>query len=220
MAPSGRDIAWRPSPNFGDRRDGLTPSLIVLHHTAMRSAEDAIVRLCDPETEVSAHFLICQSGAITQMVAEDKRAWHAGAGEWRGAADINSRSIGVELDNAGDHPFTEPQMVALEALLRRLMQDWSIRPEGIIGHSDMAPGRKSDPGPHFDWARLARQGLATGHVPTPSVPDVNEESFRRAARGAGFTADVPFDVLLAAVRLRFGPWRTGPLSAADYAFPA
>ena len=133
---------------------------------------------------------------------------------------MNSASIGIEIANPGDTPFGEPVMSALEGLIGGCMSRWNIPPARVIGHSDMAPGRKSDPGPHFDWARLARQGLAARYAPTPSVPDVDEESFRRAARAAGFTADVPFDVLLAAVRLRFGPWRTGPLSAADYAFPA
>lgn len=213
------DAHWHPSPNFGPRRDDLTPSLIVLHYTAMQSVEAAIERLCDPNAEVSAHYIIAADGKVTQLVRERDRAWHAGAGEWRGQGDINSRSIGIELDNAGDHPFSEPLMGALERLLPEIMQRWDIPPEGVIGHSDMAPGRKSDPGPRFDWARLARRGLAAEPAAVSDC-DVVEEAFVAAAQAAGYTADVSFDTLLAATRLRAAPWRSGPLCAADFALPA
>ncbi|GFE48500.1 N-acetylmuramoyl-L-alanine amidase [Roseobacter cerasinus] len=207
----------RPSPNFGPRRDGLTPSIIVLHYTAMASAEAAIQRLCDPKAEVSAHYVICRTGAVTRLVPEDQRAWHAGTGEWRGWTDINSRSIGIELDNAGDHPFPEPQMAALDALLRDICARWPISPENIIGHSDMAPGRKSDPGPRFGWARLARQGLAAPGAPSRPLADVSAQRFRTLAQAAGFTANVDDATLLAAVRLRFRPHSRGPLSQEDLA---
>ena len=151
---------WHPSPNFGDRRDGLLPTLVVIHYTAMDSAEAALTRLCDPVAEVSAHYLIGADGTVWQMVDEAARAWHAGAGDWLGQGDVNSRSIGIELDNRGDHPFSNPQMTVLETLLAEIMTRWHIPPDGVIGHSDSAPGRKFDPGPRFDWARLARQGLA------------------------------------------------------------
>ena len=105
-------VVWHPSPNFGPRRDGLTPTLIVLHFTAMNSAQAALDRLCDPSCEVSAHYLVKGDGAVWQMVQEQDRAWHAGAGEWGGLNDINSRSIGIELDNRGDHPFSHLQMTA------------------------------------------------------------------------------------------------------------
>lgn len=200
----------QPSPNFGPRRDGLSPTLIVLHYTAMQTADAAIARLCDPAAEVSAHYVICRTGAVTQLVSEAQRAWHAGVGEWRGQTDINSRSIGIELDNTGTHPFPEPQMARLETLLRDVCSRWPIQPENIIGHSDMAPGRKSDPGPRFDWARLARQGLAG-----PVTPALAQGDFRQAAQAAGFTADVTENVLLQATRLRFSPWRTGPKVAED-----
>lgn len=183
----------------------------------MQSAAAAIERLCDPQAEVSAHYLICRHGSVTQLVDEDHRAWHAGAGEWRGHADINSRSIGIELDNTGRHPFPEAQMAALGTLLRDLMRRWPIRPEDVIGHSDMAPGRKCDPGPRFDWARLARLGLAAaaqGHAP-PAQP--TRALFREMARAAGFTAKVDDDTLLSAVRLRFRPHGKGPLAPEDFA---
>lgn len=207
----------RPSPNVGPRCDGLTPSIIVLHYTAMPSAEAAIQRLCDPKAEVSAHYVICRTGTVTRLVPEDQRAWHAGQGEWRGQTDINSRSIGIELDNAGDHPFPEPQMAALDMLLRDVCTRWPISPENIIGHSDMAPGRKSDPGPRFDWARLARQGLAAQGGPGYPVDTVTPEDFFARARAAGFTAQVELSTLLVAVRLRFRPHGSGPLTPEDVA---
>ncbi len=210
-----RPILERPSPNHGPRRDGLTPSLVVIHYTAMQSADAAINRLCDPQAEVSAHYLIAHSGQITRMVAEDQRAWHAGIGTWCGLDDINSRSIGIELDNRGTHPFAEPQMAALEHLLHGILTRWRIPAANVIGHSDMAPGRKIDPGPHFDWARLARQGLAA--VPSSATPDlVDETSFTQAAQSAGYPTDVPFDTLLHTTRLRYAPWRKGPVQASDY----
>ena len=211
------EIAEHPSPNCSLRRDGLTPSLIVIHYTAMQSAEAAIARLCDPQAEVSAHYLIARDGVVTRLVPEDQRAWHAGAGEWCGQDDINSRSIGIELDNGRDHPFSEPLMAALEALLPEIMERWSIPPEGVIGHSDMAPGRKQDPGPRFDWARLARQGLAVAPAMGEVPKEVTPEQFRERARAAGYSADVDDATLLAAVRLRFRPWGQGALCAEDFA---
>lgn len=210
------EVIRHPSPNHGPRRDGLQPSLIVIHYTAMQSAETALERLCDPQAEVSAHYLISGQGRVIQMVEEDQRAWHAGQGEWAGCDDINSRSIGIELDNRGTHPFAEPQMRALEDLMRGIMARWDIAAEAVIGHSDMAPGRKADPGPRFDWARLARQGLASKGTKAHTAPTVSPETFTAAARAAGFTAKADHDTLLAATRLRFAPWRTGPLCAADF----
>lgn len=199
-----------PSPNFGPRRDGLTPSMVVIHYTAMVSAEAAITRLSDPAAEVSAHYVICRTGAVTQLVSEEHRAWHAGQGEWRGLGDINSRSIGIELDNDGAQPFPEPQMDALQGLLRDILGRWPISPDDVIGHSDMAPGRKWDPGPRFDWARLAREGLAGPVDGSPA-----QAGFRETAQAVGFTADVDDATLLLATRLRFAPWRRGPEAAAD-----
>ncbi|MFW8636946.1 N-acetylmuramoyl-L-alanine amidase [Cribrihabitans pelagius] len=208
---------WHPSPNRGPRRDGLMPSLIVLHYTAMESAAAALERLCDPLAEVSAHYLIGGDGTLWQMVREDARAWHAGAGEWRGQDDINSRSIGIELDNTGSHPFSAPQLEALEALLADIMARWDIASAGVIGHSCMAPGRKSDPGPRFDWLRLERQGLAARPALQQPVAPGDAAAFRKAAHAAGFTASADDGALLAAVRLRCRPWGRGPLVAADFA---
>jgi N-acetylmuramoyl-L-alanine amidase len=193
----------------------LRPTLIVIHYTAMENAEAAIERLCDPAAEVSAHYVVAGHGQVTRLVAEDQRAWHAGSGEWAGESDINSRSIGIELDNRGNHPFSEPQMSVLEGLLKGIMTRWAIPPSGVIGHSDMAPDRKFDPGLHFDWARLARQGLASAGVGGTQNPDITEAEFTTLAQASGYTATVPLDALLAATRARFAPWRTGPLTGTD-----
>lgn len=218
------DAILHPSPNHTVRRDGLTPSLVVLHYTAMQSAEAALERLCDPVAEVSAHYLIGRDGTLWQMVEEDQRAWHAGAGEWCGLQDINSRSIGIELDNGGDHPFSAPQMDRLEQLLTEVMRRWRMPPDAVIGHSDMAPDRKFDPGPRFDWARLARQGLArqgagavagAGGLMEPDMLDAAR--FRAYARDIGYTAPVDDEALLAAVRLRYRPQARGPLCPEDFA---
>ncbi len=192
------------------------PELIVIHYTAMQSAEAALERLCDPAAEVSAHYLISRKGEVFQLVAEEQRAWHAGAGEWKGRDDVNSRSIGIELDNAGSHPFAEPQMQALEALMRGIMARWRIPPDGVIGHSDMAPGRKIDPGPRFDWARLMRQGLAAFPCDGPLPETCTKEAFRKCAAAKGFTAPCDDETLLHAVRLRYRPWATGPLVPQDF----
>lgn len=207
-----------PSPNFGPRRGNVRPSLVVLHYTSMASAEAALARLCDPAPEVSSHYLIAADGRLWQLVDEDARAWHAGAGEWGGAGDVNSRSIGIELDNDGRQPFAEPLMARLEALLRDVLARWQIPPEGVIAHADMAPARKSDPGPRFDWRRLARQGLAVWPDP-PAGSDaavVDPGRFRAATASFGYP-DAALAEILRAFRDRFRPWARGPLSASDIA---
>ncbi|HET9067832.1 MAG TPA: N-acetylmuramoyl-L-alanine amidase [Amaricoccus sp.] len=214
------EILERSSPNFGPRRDGLRPELVVLHHTAMLTAEAALERLCDPAAEVSAHYLIAEDGRVWRLVAEAERAWHAGAGSWGGRGDVNSRSIGIELANAGPlygfPPFAEPQMAALERLLDGVMARWAIPPEGVIAHSDMAPERKFDPGPKFDWRRLARSGRAVW--PGEAADLGGWEAFRGAAAAAGYAApDGDWEPVLAAARLRFRPWAKGEPEGADVA---
>jgi N-acetylmuramoyl-L-alanine amidase len=204
----------RPSPNHGDRR-GRSPDMVVLHYTAMDTAQAAAARLCDPAAEVSAHWLIGRDGALWRLVAEDRRAWHAGRGGWAGETDVNSRSIGVELDNTGDAPFSAAQMRAVETLLAAALRRWSIPPERVIGHACMAPDRKADPGPRFDWRRLARRGLAVWLDPPerdgggPADP----AAFRTAACRFGYplAADGGWDdAALAVARAfadRFAPGR-------------
>ena len=219
-----------PSPNFGDRR-GRRVELVVLHYTAMPSCAEALDRLCDPAAEVSAHYLIDADGMLLSLVDEGARAWHAGAGMWRGEGDVNSRSIGIELANPGDRPYPEPQMAALERLLADVLHRHGLPPEAVIAHSDMAPGRKGDPGVRFDWRRLALQGLSVWldppvAPPPPSVPGRGEGCAEPDA--ARFLADLaafgypacPPGTLLTAFRLRFRPWATGPLDAVDCALAA
>lgn len=178
----------------------------------MQSCDAAHARLCDPAFEVSAHYLIDYDGTVHLLVEESARAWHAGAGTWRGLDDMNSRSIGIELANDGSEPFSEPQMAALETLLVGISARWNIPAAGVIGHSDMAPGRKTDPGGRFDWRRLARAGLSVWPQ-TAVAADIR--SFRAAALRIGYAADVADDALLAAFRLRFRPMARGPLDAVD-----
>jgi N-acetylmuramoyl-L-alanine amidase len=192
----------------------LIPDLIVLHYTAMADTGAVIRHLCNKASQVSAHYVIDPLGDVTEMVPEALRAWHAGAASWGGEGDVNSRSIGIELVNDGLQPFSNPQMIALEGLLVALMARWDIAPSGVLAHSDVAPGRKIDPGARFDWRRLARQGLAVW--PTPTAPG----DFRADLARAGYTADVPDEVLLAAMRLRFRPWAHGVLDDADRAVAA
>jgi len=150
---------------------------------------------------------------VEALVPEELRAWHAGAGEWRGQGDINSRSIGVELANTGAQPFPEPQMRALERLLAGIRARWGIGPAGVIAHSDMAPGRKADPGARFDWRRLARAGLSVW--PEPGMPG----DFRADLAAFGYPDAAP-EVLLATFRLRFRPGAAGPLDDMDRALAA
>jgi len=200
------------SPNFGDRRDGLLPEFIVIHYTAMSSCAAAHQRLCDPAYEVSAHWLIGMQGDVHLLVPEDRRAWHAGAGSWQGKGDMNSRSIGIELDNDGSAPFSEPLMRALEALLPGIMDRWSIPASRVIAHSDMAPGRKIDPGPHFDWRRLALQGLASW---VDDAPLGDPAAFDADACAFGYASDISPELRLEAFRLRFRPWGRGPVDVVD-----
>jgi N-acetylmuramoyl-L-alanine amidase len=201
------------SPNFGDRRGGVAPDLVVIHYTAMESCTAARDRLCDPAAEVSAHYLISEAGQVLALVPEAHRAWHAGEGEWAGVTDVNSRSIGIELANRGTEPFAAAQIMALEGVLAASMARWAIPAARVIGHSDMAPLRKRDPGPRFDWRRLALAGLSVWPDATgPGDP----HDFAAAARRFGYPA-VDEESLLRVFRQRFRPWADGPLDGTDAA---
>lgn len=209
-----------PSANFGARRHGCPPDMVVLHHTAMLTADAALERLCDPKSDVSAHYLISETGAVYQLVPDEMRAWHAGAGTWGSVEDVNSHSIGIELANPGPlaetPPFPEPQMASLQELLQGLLTKWKIAPERVIAHSDMAPERKFDPGPVFDWRSLALGGLSVW--PDPGTPgDFAADSARFGYDAKG---NLPLAVVLAAFRLRFRPGVSGPLDAVDCALIA
>ncbi|HZU63062.1 MAG TPA: N-acetylmuramoyl-L-alanine amidase [Novosphingobium sp.] len=164
-----------PSPNWNARQ--LPISMVVLHYTGMRSAAEAIARLTDPAAEVSAHYLIDEDGTVLRMVAEEHRAWHAGRSYWRGITDVNSASIGIELVNPGHEfgyrPFTDAQMEALIPLLAGIIARHNIEPANVVGHSDVAPARKADPGELFEWETLARYGLAMA-TPAPRIRLLHE----------------------------------------------
>ncbi len=164
-------VTWHASPNHGERRDGLEADILVLHYTATPSAQVALDWLCMPEREVSAHYLVDETGGIVQMVGEDRRAWHAGRASWKGETDINSRSIGIEIQNEGpegEYPdFPETQMAAVEALCLDILTRHDIPPERVHANSDVSPGPKNDPGEKFDWGRLHRAGI--GHWVEPAA---------------------------------------------------
>ncbi|MBR2575152.1 MAG: N-acetylmuramoyl-L-alanine amidase [Loktanella sp.] len=185
--------------------------MVVIHYTAMASAASACDTLCNPATQVSAHYLIAQDGTVLSLVPEELRAWHAGAGRWGAVSDVNSHSIGIELSNDGTSPFAAPLMDALENLLREIMPRWHIPPARVIGHSDMAPQRKIDPGPRFDWRRLALQGLSVW----PDAGQADPAGFAAGMRAFGYTATDDPDLLLQCFRLRFRPWARGPLDGTD-----
>ena len=160
----------QPSPNWNERE--LPVSMVVLHYTGMQTADEALARLCDPAAKVSAHYLIDEDGTVTSLVPEEKRAWHAGNSYWRGITDVNSASVGIELANPGHEwgyrPFPEAQMEALLPLLANIMDRHDIPRGNVVGHSDVAPARKLDPGELFDWERLARLRLALP-IPKPKI---------------------------------------------------
>jgi len=151
------------SPNFDNRPPATPIDMLVIHYTGMQSAFVALDRLCSPAAKVSAHYLIDEDGQVAPLVDEYKRAWHAGVAVWRGETDINARSIGVELVNPGHEfgyrNFPEIQMAALVDLATGIFARHPIAPRNVVGHSDVAPARKTDPGELFDWAALAQAGI-------------------------------------------------------------
>lgn len=161
-----------PSPNFDDRSAPV--SLLVLHYTGMPDAASAINWLANPESKVSAHYVVTEDGQVIRMVAEDKRAWHAGKSHWRGKSDINSASIGIEIVNPGHEwgyrPFPDTQMHALVPLVHDIVRRYGITRGNVVGHSDIAPARKQDPGELFPWHTLARLRLALPR-PTKNLMD-------------------------------------------------
>lgn len=185
----------RPSPNHDARPAGGIVDMLILHYTGMTSGEAALARLTSPDAKVSAHYLIEEDGAIWRMVAEDRRAWHAGLSFWAGRRDINAHSIGIELVNPGHEwgyrPFAEPQMAALEALARDIVARHPIRPEFVLGHSDVAPPRKEDPGELFDWKRLARAGIGIWPDFATEPGDIPQDAAAAQRRLSAIGYEVP-----------------------------
>lgn len=166
------DIIEAPSPNFDERK--LPVSMLVLHYTGMQDGATAIQRLRSRDSGVSSHYVVAEDGQILRLVDEDKRAWHAGKSWWRGVTDINSASVGIEIVNPGHEfgyrPFPIPQIDALIPLVADIVRRHKIRPPYVVGHSDIAPVRKVDPGELFPWGRLAKLGLAMAR-PTKNLMD-------------------------------------------------
>ena len=164
-------IEFHPSPNHGDRLSGPI-DILLLHYTGMPDADQSLAWLTNPASRVSSHYFVFEDGRIVSLVDEDRRAWHAGASQWGSATDINSRSIGIEIANSG-HPgglpdFADAQIDTLVALCRDILGRRAIPPRRVLAHSDVAPGRKLDPGERFPWARLAAEGV--GHWTEPRPP--------------------------------------------------
>ncbi|HLG90034.1 MAG TPA: N-acetylmuramoyl-L-alanine amidase [Alphaproteobacteria bacterium] len=201
----GVDLKDRPSPNHGPRRGNGPVDILLLHYTGMPTAAAALDRLCDPAAEVSAHYLIEEDGTIWRLVDEARRAWHAGESVWAGERDVNSRSIGIELANPGHGPdyrvFPDAQMDALAALGREILARHPVPSHRVLGHSDVAPGRKRDPGELFDWRLLSERGIglwSDASVPAAECADPAALMRRFGYRDASAAA-------IAAFQLHFRP---------------
>jgi N-acetylmuramoyl-L-alanine amidase len=159
-----------PSPNFDLRT--APPDMLVLHYTGMQTGEAALARLVDPDAKVSAHYLVEEDGRVFRLVPEERRAWHAGVSSWQGTSDCNGASIGVEIVNPGHEfgyrPFPEAQVEAVIALTEDIRSRWTIPDSRIVGHADIAPARKQDPGELFPWKRLAEAGHGLWSEPPPA----------------------------------------------------
>jgi len=215
------------SPNFNDRR--LPISMLVLHYTGMATGAEASARLCNPAAEVSAHWLVHEDGRTEGLVPEDKRAWHAGVGAWGGVTDVNSASIGIEIVNGGHNvlmddgslpPYPNVQINAVIKLCKDILSRHTILPRNIVGHSDIAPDRKDDPGEHFPWAGLAAAGI--GIWPGELTADdrvlfhpedrdrgiaVLQRGLAEIGYGIGVTAvlDAPTEAVIRALHRRYRP---------------
>ena len=201
------DIIDCPSPNFDERDQPV--SIAVLHYTGMEDGPSAIARLRDPEARVSCHYLIAEDGQVLRMVPEEKRAWHAGQSYWRGIQGVNGASIGIEIVNPGHEfgyrPFTAQQMDALVPLLAGIVERHQIPRANVVGHSDVAPARKQDPGELFDWGLLARHRLAVAR-PTRGLVDPlwTDGGFLLALERYGYDVREPMAAVMAFQR-RFRP---------------
>jgi len=209
--PKDLEIASAPSPNHDDR-NGQAVDILLLHYTGMKSGAEALARLRDPAAKVSAHYLIEEDGRAFQLVPEARRAWHAGRSYWAGARDINARSVGIELVNPGHEfgyrPFPEAQMLKLIALCHGILARHAIPAARVIGHSDVAPDRKQDPGELFDWQRLAADGVGLwpGEVAPSEVTAPDQETAKSQLARFGYGLDaVPLELVVTAFQRHFRP---------------
>ncbi|GAA0547128.1 N-acetylmuramoyl-L-alanine amidase [Rhizomicrobium palustre] len=214
-----------PSPNHDARPDGVPVDILVLHYTGMETADAALARLCDPEAQVSAHYTIDRTGRIYAHVPEERRAWHAGLSYWAGERNINGRSIGIELVNPGHEfgyePFPEPQILSLIGLAKEILSRHPIPPHRVLGHSDVAPARKIDPGELFPWARLAGEGVGLWPQVPPglsqagSSQDDPAELLARFGYGLAPEVDASLGVVLSAFQRHFRPSRIDGIADAE-----
>ncbi len=199
------EMEQRPSPNHGERR----PQYVILHHTTNSTAEQALATLTRPASQVSAHYLVGRDGRIYYLVDELRRAWHAGDSYWGGNRDLNSASIGIELDNTGDEPFADAQIDALIVLLRDITTRWRMPPQNILAHGDVAPGRKTDPSAWFPWQRLAAAGFGLWcDPPYPLAPDGVTDTLLLAALGYDVTRPA---AAVAAFQRHWAPRENAPV---------
>ena len=216
MAPEERAIAV-PSPNHNARR----PNFVILHDTTNDNVERALRTLTDPVREVSSHYLIGRDGTLYQLVDESRRAWHAGASYWGGNTDLNSASIGIELDNTGAEPYSETQILSLLDLLKGLQERYRIPASNVLGHGDVALRRKVDPSRYFPWERLARQGFGLWCDEQALTPNPEPADPLLALQAIGYDLSDPA-AALAAFRRHFlgidrihGIVKDGDASAAE-----
>ena len=202
----------RPSPNHDPRAEGPV-DILVLHYTGMRTAEEALERLCDPAAKVSAHYTVDRDGRVYVHVPEERRARHAGVSYWAGVRDVNSRSIGIEIVNPGHEfgyiPFSEPQIEAVIELSKGILSRHAISASRVVGHSDVAPNRKQDPGELFPWEQLAQSGI--GRWPRHAIAgsasdsDTFADDLHRYGYGVPPDVDWPLADVIAAFQRRFRP---------------
>lgn len=201
-------LTQSPSPNFNDRADGAAPSVLVLHYTDLPDTEASRAWMCDPEKKVSSHYLVDLDGNVIQLVDENKRAWHAGQSYWRGMTDLNTHSIGIEIQNTGHslgyHLFPERQIGGVIALCRDIMSRHVIPARNVVAHSDIAPARKQDPGHLFPWATLAAAGV--GLWPQEKVNGMmTPQAFMTGLAHIGYDPSLGADVLVTAFQRHFEP---------------
>lgn len=203
-------IAYHPSPNHEDRIGVTEPSLVILHYTGMKDSEAALARLCDPQSKVSSHYMVDEDGKVFHLVDEERRAWHAGKSRWKDIDDINSHSIGIEIVNPGHEfgyrAFPEMQMRAVLALCRDIKKRYRLQAAAFLGHSDIAPARKQDPGELFDWKMLAGHGI--GLWPEVSELDraqLTQEEAQKLLGAIGYDMSQDFPAVLKAFQLHYLP---------------
>jgi N-acetylmuramoyl-L-alanine amidase len=209
------------SPNLDERPDGPgSVNMLILHYTGMQTAQAAIDRLRDPDAKVSSHYVVDEDGAVLHLVPEEKRAFHAGVSFWRGRRVLNDVSIGIEIVNPGHEwgyrPFPAAQMDAVRELCLGILSRHAIPARNVVGHSDIAPNRKQDPGELFPWRWLAESGIGywPGDAAADALPPPDDALAADALERIGYSAEFPLDILLTAFQRHYVPSAvTGTLDA-------